>query len=442
MSARLPSLGRRLVRLVVLAVTGAVAVVSALSAWHAAERYLEARRDVLLASAQIFAAATSRAVAAGDAPAVMQALRAVAQVRGLVRAGVMDGEGRSVAEIGAMVRLTGELDLSDGAGLPLALLETSSVAVTVPIIDGGRSVGSLTVVSDLTGLPAEFSGVFVNAGLGALLALAVGLGLAVRLQRSVTAPLTALTRAMHEVERTRRYAPVSIAADDFETGRLAASFNAMIAEVERGTAEILARENEIIDRLARAGEMRDDQTGQHVVRVAQVSRLIAETLALDPAYIDDLCRASPMHDVGKISIPDIILHKPGRLDAAERAEMERHAERGHTILAGSRSSLVQLAAEIAISHHERWDGQGYPRRVAGADIPISGRITAVADVCDALLSARPYKEPWSLARVRAHLVESAGSHFDPGCVDALLARWDQLVAIYPSAERGEAAEAA
>jgi putative two-component system response regulator len=137
-----------------------------------------------------------------------------------------------------------------------------------------------------------------------------------------------------------------------------------------------------------------------------------------------------MHDVGKISIPDAILFKPGRLDPDERKQMERHAEAGYRVLAGSSSQLVQLAAEIAISHHERWDGKGYPRSISGSDIPLSGRITAVADVCDALLSARPYKQPWSLDEVRAHLVENAGTHFDPACVSALLARWPEVETIY------------
>jgi putative two-component system response regulator len=164
--------------------------------------------------------------------------------------------------------------------------------------------------------------------------------------------------------------------------------------------------------------------------VATVSGEVAEKLGLAQSWIDDLKRASPMHDVGKISISDAILHKPGRLDPEERAEMERHAERGHLILGGSRSALIQLAAEIALSHHERWDGAGYPRGLAGEDIPLSGRITAVADVCDALLSERPYKTPWPLEKVRAHLIENAGSHFDPACVEAILACWTSIERLY------------
>jgi putative two-component system response regulator len=220
---------------------------------------------------------------------------------------------------------------------------------------------------------------------------------------------------------------------------LAERFNSMIQEIRRATDELLTREAEIIERLARAGERRDDQTGQHVIRVAKISGLIARELGLDPKWIDDLCRASPMHDVGKISIPDAILFKPGRLDPDERQTMEQHALAGYEVLAGSSSQLVQLAAEIAISHHEKWDGTGYPNKIVGEAIPLSGRITAVGDVCDALLSERPYKQPWTLAAVREHLAENAGSHFDPQCVDALLARWSEMEQIYTREQESIAA---
>ena len=235
---------------------------------------------------------------------------------------------------------------------------------------------------------------------------------------------------MATVERTNRYLPVRGIETDDETGFLATRFNSMIGRIRQGTEELLAREDEIIARLSRAGEQRDDQTGQHVVRVARISRIIARQLGLDPNWTDDLCRASPMHDVGKISIPDSILFKPGRLDPEERRQMETHAQAGYEVLAGSDAPLVQLAAEIAISHHERWDGKGYPRGIAGDAIPLSGRITAVADVCDALLSTRPYKQPWTMEAVKAHLIQSSGSHFDPTCVDALIARWPELEAVY------------
>lgn len=139
-----------------------------------------------------------------------------------------------------------------------------------------------------------------------------------------------------------------------------------------------------------------------------------------PDEAERLSLASTMHDVGKISVPDTILLKPGQLTDDERREMEEHAERGRRILEGSDSALIRLAAEIAETHHERWDGSGYPKGLSGEAIPLSGRIVAVADVYDALTSERPYKMAWSEAEAVAHLRAHAGTHFDPACVAAFL----------------------
>jgi putative two-component system response regulator len=157
-----------------------------------------------------------------------------------------------------------------------------------------------------------------------------------------------------------------------------------------------------------------------------MSLLLGERLGLSRSELDRLVLGAYLHDVGKIGVPDAILLKPGRLDAAERAEMEAHAARGARILESSSSDLVRLAAEIAGSHHERWDGAGYPRRLKGEAIPLSGRIVAVADVFDALTSERPYKKAWPLAEARAHLAANAGTHFDPACVEAFLSRWSEV----------------
>jgi putative two-component system response regulator len=157
-------------------------------------------------------------------------------------------------------------------------------------------------------------------------------------------------------------------------------------EVEAATAIIEAREREIITLLMKAAEHRDTDTGDHVVRVAEYVGLIAEGLGLKASQIRQLTLASTMHDVGKIGVPDAILLKQGPLTAQERQEMERHAERGRKILEQSNSDLVKLAAEIAVSHHERWDGTGYPHGLRGEAIPLSGRIVAIADVFDALTS--------------------------------------------------------
>ncbi|GJE10405.1 response regulator [Methylobacterium longum] len=197
-------------------------------------------------------------------------------------------------------------------------------------------------------------------------------------------------------------------------------------EVAAAVAVIEAREHEIIALLMRAAEHRDSDTGDHIARVAGYVGVIACNLGFATPEVRSLKLASTMHDVGKIGVPDSILLKRGPLSADERAEMQKHAERGRRILEGSTSEVVRLAAEIAASHHERWDGAGYPRGLRGEAIPLSGRIVAVADVFDALVTERPYKTAWPLDRARGFVADQAGLHFDPRCVEAFLAGWDEV----------------
>ena len=197
-------------------------------------------------------------------------------------------------------------------------------------------------------------------------------------------------------------------------------------EVAAAVAVIEAREHEIIALLMRAAEHRDSDTGDHIARVAGYVGVIACNLGFATPEVRSLKLASTMHDVGKIGVPDSILLKRGPLSADERAEMQKHAERGRRILEGSTSDVVRLAAEIAASHHERWDGAGYPRGLRGEAIPLSGRIVAVADVFDALVTERPYKTAWPLDRARGFVADQAGLHFDPRCVEAFLAGWDEV----------------
>jgi len=208
---------------------------------------------------------------------------------------------------------------------------------------------------------------------------------------------------------------------------------AWLAEkVAEATHEILDREREMITRLSRAAEFRDPETGAHIQRMANYSRLVAEQLGQLPAEQDLILRAAPMHDVGKIAIPDHILLKPGRLDEEELTVMQSHAEKGYEILRGSKSSLLDAAALIAWTHHEKWDGSGYPRRLAGEDIPLHGRIVAVADVFDALTTERPYKKAWETQQACDFLSKQAGTHFDPACVEAFLTRLDDALVIRDS----------
>lgn len=200
-------------------------------------------------------------------------------------------------------------------------------------------------------------------------------------------------------------------------------------EVLKATREILERERETVIRLSKAAEHRDQDTGAHVIRMAHYSELIAGELGLSREERELLLDAAPMHDIGKVGIPDHILLKPGKLDPAEFEIMKQHASIGHDILHGSSSRLLQLGAVIAHSHHEKFDGSGYPNGLAGEAIPLCSRIVAVADVFDALTSARPYKAAWPLERATDFLKEQSGWHFDPRCVDALISRWHDVLKV-------------
>ncbi|MCX7945869.1 MAG: response regulator [Hydrogenophilus sp.] len=216
----------------------------------------------------------------------------------------------------------------------------------------------------------------------------------------------------------------------YEAKRQLADRAAWLAEeVKKATATLREREREIIWRLSRAAEYRDPETGAHIMRMARYSELIARTLGLPEAECETVLLASPMHDVGKVGIPDHILMKPGRLSDEEFAIMKRHAEYGYEILKGSSSPLLQTAALIAWTHHERWDGNGYPRGLRGEEIPLYGRIVAVADVFDAVTSNRPYKPAWPLERAVGLLQEERGRHFDPACVEAFLSQLNKALEI-------------
>jgi putative two-component system response regulator len=201
------------------------------------------------------------------------------------------------------------------------------------------------------------------------------------------------------------------------------------SEVQRRTQALNRAVESLVHCMALAGEMRDNETGLHVTRVGRYSRLLAEGMGLPPELCFMIEKAAPLHDIGKIGIPDSILHKNGRLDETERLAMNQHTSKGAELLAGHDSTLIQLAAGIAASHHEKWDGSGYPRGLKGESIPIEGRIVAVADVFDALTTARPYKEPWPAEQAVGFIREHAGSHFDPGVVQAFSARCDEILSI-------------
>lgn len=200
-------------------------------------------------------------------------------------------------------------------------------------------------------------------------------------------------------------------------------------QVMLATREVRTRERETLMKLAKAGEYRDEDTGDHILRMSKYARLIAEELKLTAMECDEIEAASPMHDIGKIGIPDQILLKPGRHTPEETVIMRRHPQLGYEILAGSPSRYLQMGAIIALGHHEKFDGSGYPQGLAGEDIPLSARIVAVADVFDALTSHRPYKRAWTFQEALDLLQSESGKHFDPACVRAFELRIDAVAAI-------------
>jgi putative two-component system response regulator len=192
------------------------------------------------------------------------------------------------------------------------------------------------------------------------------------------------------------------------------------ARVAERMRELDAGRAETLQRLALEAEYRDDATTQHTERVGATAAGIAAQLGLDSAEVELVREAAPLHDVGKLAIPDTILLRPGKLSEQEYELVKTHAELGARLLSGSSSPVLQMAAVIAVSHHERWDGCGYPDGLAGEAIPLVGRIVAVADVYDALTHDRPYKSLWPVEQAIAELRRGAGSQFDPRVVDAFL----------------------
>ncbi|KQP43291.1 two-component system response regulator [Pseudorhodoferax sp. Leaf274] len=193
--------------------------------------------------------------------------------------------------------------------------------------------------------------------------------------------------------------------------------------------ELKASRLEIVQRLGRAAEYKDNETGQHVLRMSHYAQALALALGFHAHDAEDLLHAAPMHDVGKIGIPDHILRKPGQLTAEEWSVMRSHANIGADIIGQHDSGVLHIAAKIALSHHEKWDGSGYPNGLAGEAIPLEARIVAIADVFDALTSVRPYKAAWSVEEAVALLEREAGKHFDPALVPAFVGILPQVLAI-------------
>lgn len=211
---------------------------------------------------------------------------------------------------------------------------------------------------------------------------------------------------------------------------LASHRDQLAVKVERKTRKLRQAQLEVVTRLAQAAACRDQRTGAHLNRMSHYSKLLASSAGIGDHAASVLFHAAPLHDVGKLGITDLILHKPGRLTVEEFEVMKGHCRLGAELLDGDGSDLLRVARSVALTHHERWDGSGYPRGLAGSDIPLAGRIAAICDVFDALTEERPYKLAWTFGQAADEIKRQRGIHFDPDLVDLFLGNLPALYRIY------------
>ena len=342
-----------------------------------------------------------------------------------------------------------------GATSPL-LHDLHSAPTSDGVLMSGAELQANAVHTALAGFPLRSAGSWL-AVLTAML-LAAGAALLVLTLRPLRAAAGALVIAVTYVVATQALfaqgwiAPVVVplialglsvwwsltavlVIERAERRRVTAANAALEHAVRERTAELHRAHLEIVRRLAYAVESRDGETGAHVDRMSALCELLALAAGMGPQYAELLRHASVLHDIGKLSVPDAILLKRGQLDDDEREQMRTHALAGAAILRDSPSRLLQVGELVARTHHERWDGRGYPAGLRGEEIPIEGRIAAICDVFDALVSERPYKRGWSVDEAITEVVSERGRHFDPALVDAFAAMASELHALYALSER-------
>lgn len=296
------------------------------------------------------------------------------------------------------------------------------------------------------------SNAVVAVAIGLATTMALILGLVVILSRTVASPVRRVARAAARLAGGDLSVRVPPGGGAREVSELSDSFNSMAVALAAAQHQLGLQNNELsallqvrtreldqarleaFNKLALAGEYRDDETREHTHRVGEVSAAIARSVGLDEAMVEIIRRVAPLHDLGKIGIPDEVLLKPGRLTEAEFAAMKEHARIGAEIFSGSDSPLFLIAAQIAGSHHERWDGSGYPQGLVGAEIPVAARIVGLADAFDAMTHERPYKAAWPLQEALAEIERCRGTHFDPELADTF-ARLDHSALLRIDAER-------
>jgi len=249
-------------------------------------------------------------------------------------------------------------------------------------------------------------------------------------------PIIALSNTVKEITLTQDYTQKILLHSDDEIGHLSDAFNTMMAGMDSALSEITAlsqeieeTQREVVFTMGAIGESRSKETGNHVKRVAEYSKLLALHYGLSKNEAEMLKQASPMHDIGKVGIPDAVLNKPGRFNEEERLIMDTHAGLGYEMLKYSNRPLLKMAAIVAHEHHEKWDGSGYPKGLIADKIHIYGRITALADVFDALGSDRVYKKAWDDEKIFKLFEEEKGKHFDPHLINIFFNHLDEFLAI-------------
>ncbi|MCJ7580903.1 MAG: HD domain-containing protein [Candidatus Aminicenantes bacterium] len=234
---------------------------------------------------------------------------------------------------------------------------------------------------------------------------------------------------LSEVYKSAERGKKELEASQGQLLKYANALNNTITELKESNKELQEAYSDTIHRLVLAAEFKDQETGDHIVRMSNYCALLAEKLRMPAKVVQDIKYAAPMHDVGKIGIPDNILSKPGKLADEEFRIMSEHTTIGANILAGSKADILKIAQQIALTHHEKWNGKGYPQGLSKKKIPIAGRIVGLADVFDALTSIRPYKEPYPLEAAIEIIKLARGEHFDPELVDCFLKNIQEIVRI-------------
>ena len=266
--------------------------------------------------------------------------------------------------------------------------------------------------------------------------LLLGIFISIFVSKSYTRPFSRLLDAMKKSDPTKNKITIVQTSAKNEIRELFDEFNMQMEQINNSSKEVRLlneeieeTQREVVFTMGAIGESRSKETGNHVKRVAQYSKLLALYYGLSEQEADMIKQASPMHDIGKVGIPDAVLNKPGRFDEEERKIMDTHAKLGFDMLKNSHRPLLELAATVAYEHHEKWDGSGYPRGLSGEDIHIAGRITAVADVFDALGSDRVYKKAWDDERIFNLFKEERGKHFDPKLIDIFFDNLDEFLKV-------------